>query len=254
MSNIKALIVIYNKPLSESITLRSIKDAKDIDIYIADNSTKDFGNTAYARENGYNYFDMGANLGLSKAYNKVISSLDKKEGLICLFDDDTQVGVNYFDSLRKDSDDYESIDIFAPVVRDQKGILSPCKFVGARGVRVKDIDKIPRHGISAINSGLAVRLKVFNDYKYDEGQFLDYIDHAFIRDVINQDKSRIRIMDVVFEQHFSACERTSKKMAIERFNIFKKDFEYYCKKYRVSFFDRTYILLKRRAALALKLI
>jgi hypothetical protein len=252
LSSIKALIVIYNKPLLECLTLRSIEGVKDVDIYIADNSTGDYKNAAYANERGYQYYGMGGNMGLSKAYNRVISGLEKDENIICLFDDDTRVNNSYFEELRKDAEQYRDIHVFAPVVKDRKGILSPCKFDGAKGIRVKNIDRIPERGISVINSGLAVRLRVFRDYKYDEGQFLDYIDHAFIKDVINNEKSKIHIMNAAIDQNFSASGISNAEADKERFKIFKKDFEYFCVKYGVPPICRRMVLLKRKSALLLR--
>lgn len=249
---IKALIVIYNKSLKESLTLNSIAGEKGVEIYIADNSTKDYKNAEYALRQGYHYFDMGGNTGLSKAYNRVISQLEKNEDLICLFDDDTRVGSGYFETLRKAAKQQGNIDIFAPIVRDRKGILSPCVFKVLKGIRVRDVEKIPKNNISVINSGLAIRLRVFNDYKYDEGLFLDYIDHAFIKDVINRDKSKIHIMDAIIEQNFSGSSRLNAKENKERFLIFKKDMGYFCGKYGVPIFFCKLSLLMRRVSAFLK--
>lgn len=254
MSGIKALVVIYNKPLSESPAIRSINGAQGVQIYIADNSTVDCGNEAFARSHGYRYFDMGGNMGLSCAYNRVISTLEKNDGLICLFDDDTAVGGDYFKVLREDADRFPDIDIFAPVVKDGKGILSPCILHNLAGRRVKSIEELPRYGISAINSGLAVRLRVFNDYRYDEGQFLDYIDHAFIRDITGQDASKIRIMDTVLYQRFMGSESPDRQALLNRYSIFKSDATHFCRRYGIPPLLCGIFLARRRLVIFLKLI
>lgn len=253
MNEIKALIVVYNQTLCESKTFNSIKDIPGIDVIIADNSTKDFGNQIIAQQSGCTYISMNGNEGLSKTYNKVLSTLDKRSGLICLFDDDAQVGQNYFDALNKAARKHSDINIFAPIVKDRVGILSPCIISGISVSRTKDVESIPQDAISVINSGLAIRLKVFEDYQYDEGQFLDYVDHAFIKDIVNHDKRKVYIMDnVEIVQRFSGSEKSSRIADKARYTIFKKDVGYFCEKYGISHFSRMIVLLKRRVSLFIK--
>lgn len=253
MNEIKALIVVYNQSLCDSKTFNTIKEITEIDLIIADNSTKDFGNENIAKQSGCTYISMNGNAGLSKTYNKVLSTLDKRSGLICLFDDDAQVGQNYFDALKKAANEYADINIFVPIVKDRVGILSPCIIRGISVSRAKNVDSIPQDAISVINSGLAIRLKVFEDYQYDEGQFLDYIDHAFIKDTVNHDKRQIYIMDnVEIIQRFSGSEKSSRVADKARYMIFKKDVEYFCEKYGISLLSKTKILLRRRISLFIK--
>ena len=213
----------------------------------------DCGNEKEARSRGYRYFGMGGNVGLSRAYNRVISELEMNDCLICLFDDDTAVGNDYFKVLREDADRFPDVDIFAPVVKDGKGILSPCILRNLAGRRVRSVGELPRYGISAINSGLAVRLRVFNDYRYDEGQFLDYIDHAFIRDIAGQDLSKIRIMDTVLYQRFMGSESPDRRSLLNRYGIFKNDVTHFCRRYGIPPLLRGIFLLRRRIVIFLKL-
>jgi rhamnosyltransferase len=248
----KILVVIYNKSLSQSQAISSISGIEGLEVFVADNSTADYGNKAYALQKGYHYFDMGGNAGLSKAYNRVISTLEKNDEVICLFDDDTTIDSTYFDALRESADKYMDINIFAPVIKDRKGMLSPCVFNGIRGKRVKRLEQIPPHGISIVNSGLAIRLRVFRDYLYDEGLFLDYIDHAFIRDVIGNDRAKVQILNVTLRHCFSGSELTSKEDIINRYGIFKKDFRYFCSKYGVSPIRSRIFLLARSVRIMIK--
>lgn len=248
----KVLVVVYNKSLYESLTLESLRDISGLEIFVADNSTSDYGNEKIASELGYRYVNMGGNMGLSKAYNRVISTLEKNDDFICLFDDDTKADKTYFDTLLEDAGRFKDIDIFAPVVKDKKGILSPCVFTGIRGKRVKQLELIPQHRISVVNTGLAVRLKIFRDYRYDEGLFLDYIDHAFVRDITNNDKSKIHIINAVLEQRFSGSEKTKRQDALNRYKIFKKDLRYFCNKYGISSILCRIFLLARRVRIIIK--
>jgi hypothetical protein len=74
--------------------------------------------------------------------------------------------------------------------------------------------------VSAINSELAVYRREFADYRYDEGQFLDYGDHAFLRDIIGHERVRICIQEnVVLKQAFSVSARQSRAAALQRYRI-----------------------------------
>jgi GT2 family glycosyltransferase len=253
MAGIDVLVVIYNKPLAESQTIRTLNAPGDVRIWIADNSTQDCGNRACAPSRGFGCGDMGGNMGLSKAYNRVIDMLDKDDGLVCLFDDDTTVDSRYFEVLRAAAASRPDIDVFAPVVTDRKGILSPCAIRGAACRRVPSLDEMPAHGVSAINSGLAIRRKVFADYRYDEGQFLDYVDHAFMRDITSNERGRIHIMEgVVLRQAFSGSEKQNRAAAMRRYRIFSKDIAYFCRKYGMRAADRQALLIRRRVSLVLR--
>jgi len=131
-------------------------------------------------------------------------------------------------------------------------MLSPCVIGSVACRRVNSVDELPACGVSAINSGLAVRMRVFAHYRYDEGQFLDYIDHAFIRDVTGNDLSRIYILkDAELRQEFSGSAKQSRQAALRRYKTFRKDIIYFCRKYGVSFFSRELLLIKRRIRLLL---
>lgn len=246
MERIKALVVVYNIRLDECLTLSTIRNAPDVDIYVADNSTRDMGNKALAEQAGYRYVDMGGNKGLSRAYNAVIDGLEKDDSLICLFDDDTAVDGRYFDVLRTQASTHEGISLFAPVVKDARGILSPCVFKGLRGRRVNALSELPDGGVSVINSGLAIRLKVFGNYRYDERLFLDFVDHAFIRDAAGWKLSNISIIDVVLAQRFSGTETRSKAKARERFEKFEQDARVFGEKIQLAKWRvRLFVLIMR---------
>ena len=99
MAGIDVVLVIYNKPLAQSQTAATLNAPGDARVIIVDNSTADYGNRAFAQAQGYEYVDMGGNAGLSRAYNRVIDTLDKDDGLLCLFDDDTEADSRYFEAL-----------------------------------------------------------------------------------------------------------------------------------------------------------
>ncbi len=251
MCNISVIVVVYNKRLTECAALVSLTGIGGLSVYVADNSTRDMGNEALAAQAGYTYISMSGNKGLSKAYNKAIDCIEKNDGLICLFDDDTAIGADYFAVLRADANTYGDIDIFAPVVKDAYGMLSPCLFKGLRGLRAACVADIPPKNFTAINSGLAIRASVFRSYRYDENLFLDYVDHAFIRDIIGHDKSKVHVMDVVLHQQFSGSVRQARPDAMRRYGIFKKDVQYFGRKYGAPRLSVWLLLMRRRLKLLL---
>ena len=251
MCKISVIVVVYNKRLTECAALASLTGIGGLDVYVADNSTRDMGNEAYAAKAGYTYINMGGNKGLSKAYNKSIRCVEKNDGLICLFDDDTAFGPDYFAALRADAKKYGDIAVFAPVVIDANGMLAPCIFKGVRGRRAASLADIPPKNFTAINSGLAIRAGVFRSYRYDENLFLDYVDHAFIRDVTGHDKSKVHVMDVTVRQQFSGSVRQNKRDAMHRYGIFKKDVQYFGRKYGTPKLSVWLLLMRRRLKLLL---
>ena len=247
-----AVIVLYNKNYSESETYNTIKDTKDLQIIVCDNSTKEMGN-AVLNEHGVWYVDMQGNKGLSKAYNRAIALLQQKEatGYLCIFDDDTKIPSEYFSAIQ-DAAEKTDADVYLPLVFDVLGYMSPCKLEGYKARRIDELNEITKENISGINSGMAVNLRVFDNYRYDEMYFLDCIDHAFMREMKRRDKKIEVLENVSLYQNFSfTSETTDKKAAKNRYNILKKDFSYFCSD---SLKGRIYafmVLMKYRIALLL---
>ena len=66
---VTALIVIYKKNCCESEAVKFIEKYKNnISIILFDNSIQDFGNKEYCRKNDIIYYNLGENIGLSKAF------------------------------------------------------------------------------------------------------------------------------------------------------------------------------------------
>ena len=84
--NFFAVMVIYNRNLNDSLSFSSLKNT-GVEIFVCDNSTKDMKNSAFESERVH-ILSMGGNVGLSKAYNKAVESIDGRDGYICFFDDD----------------------------------------------------------------------------------------------------------------------------------------------------------------------
>lgn len=74
VSKIAAVVVVYNKNVSESITCdRLLKlNRNEVTLVIVDNSEKETTNDEYCRSRNIDYISMNGNKGLSKAYNRAV--------------------------------------------------------------------------------------------------------------------------------------------------------------------------------------
>lgn len=246
------IMVIYNKRLTDTLTFSSIRKWKDVRVILCDNSTRDQGNRILAQEFGYQYIWMEGNQGLAKAYNRALDALGPGKGVVCLLDDDTRLPEDYPEKIRL-AHARNHAKIWLPLVKDQTGYLSPAIVTGygwKRIARPEEVD-VPGVLLTGINSGMAVDRKIMQEYRYDERYFLDFIDHAFLRDMRRRNVPMMVLKDVVLEQTFSS-DVQSKQAAKERFSHFKKDVKRF---YSASPTARRYgqkILLRRRCKLCLK--
>lgn len=243
-----ALVVIHNKECAESVTCGCLRDVP-VRVTVLDNSTQPNGNDAYARARGWKYVDMGGNKGLAKAYNRGIECAAADSALICLFDDDTQLGADYFDKLRRAAQEHPLAKVFLPLVYDEIGLLSPSVSEGLAVRRVESVSQIPAGGLNGINSGMAIRTGVFSHYRYDESYFLDCIDHDFLR-YIRSRGEEIAVFDAVLKQRFFENSDAGTQAVIQRFKIFKKDFKRYCGAQGRRYYRRE--IVERKKALCLK--
>jgi GT2 family glycosyltransferase len=190
-----------------------------------DNSTRDCGNAAACAAQGWEYCPMGGNAGLPRAYNAALEKLQGFRGLLILLDDDTALNDEYFLALRSAAARRDA-DVYLPRVRDSRGLLSPCRIRGHRVRRLTDA-ACWRQEYTAINSGMALRHPIIGDLRWDEGYFLDYVDHAFVRS-LKAAGARFRLFDAVLAQQFSDNLRGNGEQALVRFRIFIKDFLRFC--------------------------
>lgn len=243
--NIYALIVIYNKNCKDSITYNCLKAIKGMNIIVCDNSDSEFNNSTVVLD-GNKYISLQGNKGLSKAYNAAISMIKNEDGYICLFDDDTTVSSDYFDELNTLIKNNTS-DIYLPIVLNNKGIMSPVQLNKYHVKRFDDISDIKYEYLAGINSGMAINLKLFKDYQYDENMFLDYIDYNFILD-LRKRNAKIHVMNTEIYQSFSV-ETNNIFSAKKRFKIKKKDLRYFYKDCLLYYF---YLITKLKLGLLLK--
>ena len=206
---VTAAIVVYNKEIHESITFQRIKEVdENIDILVLDNSEEKNGNEAYCAEYGIRYISMKGNKGLSKAYNVAVDN-SKNSEVIVLFDDDTEVTAEYFEILIEALEECPDTDIFAPIIRGQDGIIySPNKFNFLRNHFIKSpAQEIPQDSFNAIASCLAIRMRIFDDYRFNEKLFVDQVDQYFFCEQRKLGR-KFGKLDIEILQHFYQRDST----------------------------------------------
>ena len=223
-----ALIVIYEKKIDESNTFNFMKSHLNVvNLIIFDNST-DLDilkyNKKYISKLNIKYYCFKKNLGLSKAYNFVIKSTKfQKNDYLIILDDDTHLNEDYISSVKDNlSGEY---DILLPIVKTNKIIMSPSNIqFKARIKTIKNIDDIIIKKISAINSGMVVKMSVYNDILYNENLFLDYVDHDFMKNIHKYNK-KIKILNSTIFQDYS---REGGGFSKTRYKIYRQDFKKFC--------------------------
>ena len=230
-----ALVVVYNKTCGDSEACRMLLRADPpVRAVVFDNSERDFGNREWCDTRGWAYLGGGGNVGLPKAYNTAVShclGIDP-EGVLCVFD--------------------EHADILIPILRNDGRILSPCllRKDGSSG-RFRSEEKLRAYRgkhLTAVNNALAVRLRVFRDFRYDERLFLDMVDHSFFREMNRRGRSYI-ILEGTEGHSISSHEHPSREAAVRRFEIFLRDVRVFLENLAAP---RAFAVLRRTARLTVE--
>lgn len=203
-SNVVAVIVVYNKKVEDSITCKNILNSSDnsLGILVVDNSTTDLGNKEYCANKGIEYISMDGNKGLSKAYNAAVNACMGKDAIV-LFDDDTEVTEDYFDKLDVALNAYPDVDIFAPIIYGQDGVIySPNEYNFMRSKFIASPDQeVAQEKFNAIASCLAIRMRVFDNYRFNEKLFVDQVDQNFFYDQ-RERNAKFKKIDAKILQNF----------------------------------------------------
>lgn len=251
-----ALMTIYNKPVEESVLYQFLCRAKEIVVVVCDNSTEKNQNRDVVERNGGHYIAMGENAGLARAYNRGITKIFKLGGqdkdYVCLFDDDSVLEDNYFETLREIVFRDAGM-LYLPVVEDGNGIMSPAVLPHLYCRRIKnsgELLKTPRRKLTGINSGMAVQLAVYKGFSYDERYFMDYIDHAFILEMRRRGIYP-KLMDTHIRQNFSAVVDDG-RTALGRFERQRRDLKLFYEGRTCGRAAYFYVVAKKRLKLFLK--
>ncbi|MDO4174253.1 MAG: glycosyltransferase [Eubacteriales bacterium] len=225
---IHAIIVLYNVCCADSVTCQRLQKQSVglLDIIVYDNSERDYGNRDFCMKHGWRYLGGAGNKGLSVAYNAVIDLVYRTDpnGYICLLDDDTALPDNYFAKLQTYVDVNPAVDIMLPILVQHEKIISPCREHARQRYFSSESECLQEQpqNLLAFNSGMTIKLEVYENYRYDERIFLDGLDHAFMRDMKAR-KKQIAVVPIQCEHRFSGGQKGNVESAIFRFGIYVKD-------------------------------
>ena len=202
---ITALVVLYNKKISESKSIMNLKNY--IDILVLDNSEQNLDNEIEAKKMNLNYLSMNGNIGLSKAYNKGINFLKNKTDYILLCDDDTNITKEYINELKNlIKNQYDCI--IPQIINEYDHKICSPKCYNNCSLFSKIYEKGKKFkNIKAINSGLCINMKCFDFFSYNENNFLYFVDVNFCEDCLNKNKLNYKVANTKIYQNFSQFEK-----------------------------------------------
>lgn len=237
VTNIFPVVVVYNKSIEDSITLNSFREnaIPNENVIVVDNSTSDYGVGSYCQSLNYRYISMNGNAGLSKAYNKSLDylrSIAKPDDLVVWLDDDTNITKEYVEILKQEAIKNIECDIFMPIIIGQDGVIySPNegRFMRSRFMKSPN-DEIDMSKINGINSCLAVRYRLYKNYRYTEDLFMDLTDNQFFDDMRKNNASVNIIRTVIHQSFFQRGDNANINSVIGRFRLRIADFMIYARK------------------------
>lgn len=231
-----AVVVIYNKNLSKSITISNLINCSidKLEIVVVDNSSDSnlaIDNEKSAEALNLKYISMKGNKGLSKAYNRALDFIEnkKRNDIVIWLDDDTHINKDYFDALNNAVKN-EAYQVFMPIVYGQNGIIySPNEAGLLKSKLIASLEEAKNiKNYNGINSCLALRLNIYNNYRYDERLFMDAVDNKLFDDLREQNV-RFYVLPAEIHQNFfqRAKDVTVEKLWF-RFENRIKDTMIYC--------------------------
>jgi len=238
MKNILGLLVLYESPLQESETFRSLNKSlvvlnERFDVLVYDNSPSPLYDKSFFSIGNFNvhYLSDITNPGVSKAYNtgaKLALAMDKKWML--LLDQDTVFPVNAVTIYMKYSNDVVKM-LGAPLLMSGNSVISPCNYRLGRGTALKtvpNVGKMKLKGLSLLNSGLIIPLSLYDSVGgYNEQIALDFSDHYFI-DNVKKSMSEFCLLNIKCRHELSSSERNVRN-ALKRFEFYLKGAKEYSK-------------------------
>jgi rhamnosyltransferase len=255
--NLLIVLVVYEMKIHESPSFNSLIKAssrKPTTFFIYDNS-KIFQPIPSTHCAIICHHDP-TNPGVSKAYNegyKIAKSSTKK--WLLLADQDTEFPVNIFSDYSNAIKNYPDTKVFAPVLSDSMGLVSPFQLLWGKGRRIKEI-KSGRHHFEKhkiINSGTLISTEAFeNAGGYDERFSLDFSDVSFSDRLIVNDPSFVLITSQCKHNLSATKEEKDLSKELARFTLFCDAVRLY-KKTSVRFISIPWIVLPRALKLCVRM-
>jgi hypothetical protein len=229
------LVVLYNRSLESSDTLKGILDSADFlkninaFVFIWDNSeekalsNKDI--TILTQKLSLSYYHCPSNKPLAEIYNEVFHklSLSGEYKYLAIFDHDSNVSLEYFKELSYITQSYNT-DIILPVAKNNGIIISPAKLYFVKGNYFKVAPKgIYKGKLLAVNSGMAISLAFIkkNNFKYDY-RLKNYGTDNYLMNFANSKETVYYIMNSSFEHGYSFYDHDDLYKKAEVFKQIKR--------------------------------
>jgi rhamnosyltransferase len=186
LNSILTTIVLYKQKLEDSNTFQTLSALNGFDkvtVVVYDNSPASNYNYSGSLFN-ISYIHDPSNSGISKAYNTSAQiALRQHKKWLLLLDQDSYLPPDFLEILVKNIVENPDEVIFAPILKQNGVILSPCKFTYMKGSAFNSVKpgKLLLKNVSILNSAMCVNLAKFIEVGgYNENIKLDFSDHAFI--------------------------------------------------------------------------
>ena len=163
MSKFLILIVLYKCKVKESLSFISLLESSEYlsnsKLILWDNSPSiqsvDVNNISSFQQ--AEYIHTPENMSLSKIYNRVIQENEKYDYMIIL-DQDSSFSSDYLEKINKAINKHPTINLFLPLIKSDKTIVSPGNYKIFKGSywKKEKYGIINSKNILAINSGMVI--------------------------------------------------------------------------------------------------
>ncbi len=224
--NFSVVIVLYNRSLEDSTSVRSIKNLAfsiPFELFIWDNSldaiNSDNLNGLEAIVGPFHYIHTPENISLAVIYNEVSSKI-REDDFLVIFDQDSDFDANLFLKASNAIRDNPDIDLFVPYVKLHGIIFSPGDHNYIKGKYWKNlqIGRVIANNKVAISSGMIIRNKYLIKFlpTFDNRLKLYGIDSDFVL-AYGKRNEFFFVLDYNLGHHLSVNERESLEVKLFRF-------------------------------------
>ena len=213
-------------------------------IIVCDNSTYENDNESSSHVlSKVIYLPMGGNRGISRAYNRALEVVTSD--YICLMDDDTPFDITFFQNALSYIQN-NNANVYLPVVILESHpdiVVSPTPWTGYR-THTASAPCLDSAHLTAINSGMIISRDIFENYQYDEGLFLEFVDHKFILDMRNCSARFAVMTNVTLAQKLSTASYAPSATRFRFFTLMRDSKVFYSWSTRAKAFR--YLVLCQR--------
>ena len=253
------ICVLYNKKISEIRSLQQFLslNSSEVELIVCDNSNSDI---CEQNEREYNqmysefftYIPNYENLGLGKAYNKCIVSINPNDAYIMFADDDTYFSSEYLDNVLNSVLNRESLIISGIIETDTGQFFSPLHAFRLFKKEKNIITKLGTYeNIVCINAGFTFHSSLYKTIgQFPESIFLDMLDYWTAYKLSECKVNKVQIVGGTISQNFSG-EVDDISTIERRFKIYGKDYREFCRLTKKNIIVRTVGIYKRKIKIML---